>query len=65
MPLFAEQDQLSREPSDLESAAYDKHSVADSGMNDQVKRAISASGYSGSNAVRDVETPDDLATLVR
>jgi hypothetical protein len=34
-------------------------------MNDQVKRAISASGYSGCNALRDVETLDDLATLVR
>ena len=34
-------------------------------MNDQVKRAISASGPSGSNAVRDAETLDDLATLVR
>jgi hypothetical protein len=44
---------------------YDKHSVGGSGMNDQVRRAISASGYSGSNAVRDVETLDDLATLVR
>jgi hypothetical protein len=34
-------------------------------MNDQVRRAISASGYSGSNAAPDVETLDDLATLVR
>jgi hypothetical protein len=34
-------------------------------MNDQVKRANSAFGYSGSNTVRNVETHDDLGTLVR
>ena len=65
--MIAEQDQLSPEPSDLASPPlpYDKHSVGGSGMNDQVRRAISASGYSGSNAVPDVETLDGLATLVR
>jgi hypothetical protein len=34
-------------------------------MNDQVKRSITASRYSGSNAVHDVETLGDLATLAR
>ena len=64
--MIAEQDQLSPEPSDLDSATHDKHSVGDSGMNDrQVKRAMSASSYSGFNAVPDVKALDDLATLVR
>ena len=63
--MIAEQDQFSPEPSDLDSVAYDKHLVCGSGMTDQVKRAISASGYSGSNTVRDAEALDDLAALVR
>ena len=45
--MIAEQDQFSPESSDLDSVAYDKHLVCGSGMTDQVKRAISASGYSG------------------
>ncbi len=54
-----------RSPVTSNPLPYDKHLVGGPGMNDQVKRAISASGYSGSNAVLDVKTLDDLATLVR
>jgi len=64
--MIAEQDQLSPEPSDLDSATPDKHSAGDSGMNDrQVKRAISASSYSGVQRRAGCETLDDLAALVR